>query len=92
MYPWVGSAAFFVDGFTERKAVERISGIERVRRIVRDRVREAPAGGGRCFKAAIAPAAVQVEIGERRLADDGAAVHAHVHDAAPGAQHAQAAE
>ena len=63
-----------------------------MRPIVGQRVGEHPAGAGGRLESAVAPPAVHVEPFHRQLADDGTAVHGHVHDAAPGAHEPQARE
>src|SRR5690606_5520693 len=57
-----------------------------MRTVVRNGVSEDPAGSRCCLEAAVAPAGIEVETLDRRLADDGAAVHGHVHDTAPVAE------
>src|SRR5258707_6813125 len=86
------SGALLVDRVAGGETLEREGLVELVRLVIGDRVSEDPARGRRRLEAAIAPAAVDVEILQRRLADDRAAIHRHVHDAGPMAQHAQAAE
>src|ERR1700728_5049379 len=53
---------------------------------------EAPPGAGRRLEAAVAPAAVEIEPLDRRLADEGRAIHGHVHDARALPENAQARE
>src|SRR6516162_1090039 len=81
-----------VDEMAGCETVEAIGGGEGMRLVISDEVGEAPAGRRRRLEAAITPAAVQVEPVDRCPVDDGGAVHRHVHDAAPMAQHANAAE
>src|SRR5215469_5493518 len=50
------------------------------------------AGAGRRLEAAGAPAAIDVETGNRGLADDRRAIGRDIDDAAPIAQHAKASE
>src|SRR5215470_9238470 len=72
------------------EAVEAEATVEIVLVVVGDGVGEAPAGGRRRLEALIAPAAVEIEVRDARLADEGAAVGRHVLDAAPVAQQPQA--
>src|SRR6185437_1065823 len=88
----IRAGALLVDRVTAGEALEGEGLVEFVRLIVGDGMGEDPARGRRRLEAAIAPAAVYVEILQRRLADDRAAIHRHVHDAAPAAHHAKAAE
>src|SRR3546814_593698 len=87
-----GRRAVLVDQEAAAEAVEREGGVQRVRRVLRDGVGEGPAGAGRRLEAAGAPAAVEVEVLNRRLVEDWAGVRADVDDAAPLPQHAHAAE
>jgi hypothetical protein len=61
-----------------------------VRLVTREQMRKAPARRGRRLEAAVAPAAIEIKTVVRRAIDDGRAVHRHIHDAAPGTQHAHA--
>src|SRR5215470_4081325 len=83
--------AALVDHCTAREAIECEGFVERMRPVLRDRMREDEARGRRRLEAAIAPAAVDVEALDRRLADDRAPVHGHVVDAAPEPHHPQPA-
>src|SRR5690349_24352716 len=60
--------------------------------VMSDGVGEGPARGRRRLEALVAPAAVEIEIADRRLADERAAVRRHVLDAAPMPQQAHAAD
>ncbi len=53
-----GALAFFVDDVARGEAVESERRVERMWRVVGDRVREAPAGCRRGLEAAVAPAGV----------------------------------
>src|SRR6266498_2331116 len=92
MRPRTGTRSLLVDRATLREALERKRGVERMRRVVRDRVRVKPARRGRRLEAAIAPAATHVQAVDREFADDRASVHRHVADAAPRSHHPQAPE
>ena len=72
------------------ETVEREGRVEVVRLVLGDGVGKAPARGRRRLEAAIAPAAVEIHARQRPGGDDRRAVHRHVADAAPGAQHAHA--
>ena len=63
-----------------------------MRRAGGDQVREAPARRRRRLEPAVAPAAVEEEPLDRGPVDDRRAVHGHVHDPAPGAQHPRLAD
>src|SRR5262249_60648220 len=76
-----GSA--FVDGVAALEPVEAERRIERMRPILRDRVGKAPARCRRRLETAIAPAAVEIKIVDRRLADNRTAIHGHIHNARP---------
>jgi hypothetical protein len=54
--------AFFVDHVAAAEAVEAEIGIEGMRFVPGDRPGKAPAGGRRRLEAAIAPAAIEIEI------------------------------
>src|SRR5258706_108706 len=82
---------FLVDEMTRREAVESIGARNLVRSVAREQVGEAPTRSGSRLEAAVAPARVEVEAGNAALIDDGRAVHRHVHEASPRAQHAHAA-
>src|SRR5690242_1812457 len=86
------TCALLVDDVTLGKPLERERLVEWVRRVLGDGMREDPARAGRRLEAAVAPAAVDIEIAQRRPADDGAAIHRHIHDAPPMAHEAQPAE
>src|SRR3546814_14815534 len=57
-----GRRAVLVDQEAAAEAVEREGGLQRLRRILRDRVREGPAGAGCRFQAAGAQPAAKVEV------------------------------
>src|SRR5690554_6280440 len=87
-----GAFATFVKDVTGGEAVQAVGGIELVRLAGGDGVGETPTRGGRRLEAAVAPSGVEIEPLNRRAVDDRRAVHRHIHDAAPLAQVAQAAE
>src|SRR5579859_2681102 len=60
-----GSGAALVDRRAAIEAIEREMLVELVRPVLRDRMRKAEARGGRCFEAAVAPAAVDIEALDR---------------------------
>src|SRR5690349_8579150 len=84
--------AVLVDQIAVDEAVEGERLVQLVRPVLGQGIGEHPAGAGRGLEAAGAPAAVEIEALNRRLADDRAGIRADIDDAAPGAQHAQAAE
>src|SRR5688572_18406271 len=84
--------ATFADDATGLEPVERERSGKRMRLIMRDHVRKAPAGCRRCLEAAITPTAIQVETFDRCLAHDRASIHRHVHNARPVPHDAQAAD
>src|SRR5680860_947797 len=86
----LGAHALLVDDAALREAIETVGGRIWGGLAGGDEMGEAPAGGGRCLEAAIAPAGIEIEAFDRRRIDDGRAVHGHVEQAAPGAQDAQA--
>src|ERR1051326_2038115 len=88
----VRAGTLLVDDGAAAEAVEREGGVEWVRRVLGDGPGEHPARSRRRLEAAVAPAAVEIKILDRRFADDRAAVHGHVHDAGPAAHQAQARE
>src|SRR5207244_13062261 len=63
-----------VDQGAGREPLQREGGVQRMRRVVGDRVRIGPAGGGGRLEAAGAPAAVEVQVSDRREAEDGGGV------------------
>src|SRR5260370_42186300 len=83
----LGAAAILIDQLAAREAVQPITPGERMGRLVRQQMSETPPGGRRRLESAITPARVQIQTLDRRVIDDGRAIHAHVHDATPGAQH-----
>src|SRR5579885_3804095 len=87
-----GTRAALVDDVARGEALEREGFVERMRRVIGDRMGEDPSRARRRLEAAITPSAIDIEVAERRLADDGAAIHGQVHDAAPVAPAAQPAE
>ena len=63
-----------------------------VRLVIGDKMSVGPSRSRRCLEAAIAPATIEIQPLYRCLGDDRAAIHCHVIDAAPMAQHAQPTE
>src|SRR3546814_7233455 len=53
------AVAALVDDAALAEAVQREGGVQRVRRVVRDGMGEAPAGGRRRLEAAVAPAGIE---------------------------------
>ena len=88
----LGARAALVDETAFAETVDREVGVDRVRLVRGDHMGEAPARAGNRLEAAVAPAAVEIEPLDRRLADEGRAVHGHVHDARPLPENAQARE
>src|SRR6478752_5781693 len=84
--------AVLVDQVPGRKAIEGERRVELMRPIVRDRVRKGPSRPRRGLESAGAPAAIEIEVPDRRHADDRTRIGAYVDDAAPLAVHAHAAE
>src|ERR1700722_8805992 len=82
--------AVLIEAVVALEAIEGQMTYQRMLALVRDRVRQAPARGRRRLKALIPPAAVQIQIPERRASDEGTAVGGHVLDASPMAQQPQA--
>src|SRR5580700_4035783 len=87
-----GGGRRLVDQIAVPEAVEAEGRVDRMRLVPRYRMGEEMAGAGCRLEAAGAPAAIDVEARDRRLADDRRAVGRDVDDAAPIAQHPQAAE
>src|SRR6516162_8483267 len=85
-------SAVLVDQIAVGEAVEREGLVQLVRPVLGDGMGEDPAGTRRRLEAAGAPAAVEVEPLDGRLADDRARIRADIHDAAPGPEHAQPGE
>ncbi len=86
----LGALAFFVNQVAGPETVEAIGCGERMRLVARQQVSETPARGRRCLEAAVAPAGVEIEALDRRPVDDRGAVHRHVDETAPRAEHAHA--
>src|SRR6188768_263667 len=84
------AGAALVDGVAGAETVEPVGGGELVGLAGGDQMGEAPARRRGGLEAAIAPAAIEIEVVDRRLVDDRRTIHGHVHDAAPGAQDADA--
>src|SRR5262245_29992037 len=89
---WRGTCALLIEGAAREEALKPECRVERVRRVVGDRVREHPARPWRGLEAAVAPASVDIEVVNRQAADDRAAVHGHIDETAPCAQEPQAAD
>src|SRR5262245_12677967 len=86
LQPGERTGAGLVERAAGAEAVEAVGSGKRVRLAGCERVRKAPARGGRRLEATVTPAAIQVEAVDRRRADDRAGVRGHVHHAAPVAQ------
>src|ERR671927_824270 len=84
--------ATLVDGMSSGEPLQREAFVQRMRTILSNGVGENPAGTGCRLEAAIAPAGIEIEIIDGRLADDRATVHRHVHDAGPFAHLPHASE
>src|SRR4051794_8739320 len=86
------AGAVLVQLATLLEAVEREVAVQVMRLVMGDGVRKGPARGRRRLEALIAPAAVQIEVPHRRLADERAAIRRHVLDAAPVPKQTHAAD
>lgn len=87
-----GRRAVLVYQGTADKAVQRKRRIEFVRAILRNRVCKDPAGPWSGLESPRAPAAVEIEPANRRLADDRTGIRADVDNSAPHSQHSYPAE
>ena len=87
-----GGGGGLVDQPAGGEALEREGRVDRVRLVAGDGVGEDVGGARGRLEAAGAPAAVDVEAGDRGLAEDRRAVGGHVDDAAPFPEHPHAAE
>src|SRR5258707_7949936 len=80
--------ALLVEQMSGGKTVEPIGACRLVRLAAREQVSETITGSRGCFESTVAPARVYIESLQRCAIDDRRAIHRHVHDSAPGAQHA----
>src|SRR3546814_4671308 len=71
------------------EAVEAVAAVQLMLFVMGDGMGEAPASRRRRLEALIAPTAVEIEVADRRAADEGAAIRRHVLDAGPMAQQAE---
>src|SRR5471032_393840 len=84
--------AVLVDQIAVDETIEREGLVQLMRPVLGQRVRKDPAGTWGRLEATGAPAAIEIKSLDRRLADDRAGIRTDIDDAAPCAQHTQAAE
>ena len=81
--PGVRPRTLFLDKVPRRETLNSELRIQVMRTVLRDRVREAPAGGRRCLKSTIAPTAINKEARYRRFTNYWTAIHRHIHHPTP---------